>query len=191
MAGETLLTAAETLAGFPDNTQQLIQPLDVRNFVVSAQVSSAWLDELNDPYVITMVDGVWTSVLTPAPSPDFLGLFWKLDGNQLVVPAYVDAGITVNTGTTRLATVTTIALTSKVAAGAPSLYSARVTLGGVQVSTVGSFERDTTKVASVAIRDFTVDIDLALPIDVQVRPDGHSEDLTINELTLSLGCFQI
>ena len=191
MAGETLLTAADTLAGFPDNTQGLITPLDSRNFVVSAQTSSGFIEEQNDPVTLTMVDGVWVSVLSALLSPDFVGLYWKLDGNQQFIPAYADEGITVNVGTIRLVRITVIALTSKVAAGAPSAYSARTTLGGVQVGTVGELERDTTKTASVAIRDFTSDISLDDPIDVQIRPDGHSDDLIVQEATVSLGCIQI
>lgn len=190
MAGETLLTSAETLAGFPDNTQGLITPLDVRNFVVSSQTSLGFMEDAG-PFTIPLVDGVWTSILANVPTPAFVGLFWKLDGSNRFLPAYTDAGIIVNVGSTRFTTMQTFSESAKDAGGAAVLYSSRILLGGTVIGPVNQVSRDDTPTVAIGARDFLQDIDLLEPIDIQIRPDGHSNGITINDFTIQLEGLQI
>lgn len=105
MAGETLRTASQLLVEFPDNTAGLIDAVNSRNFIVSATVAVAFLEDavVDTPYTMPMADGVPTPFLPTYPAvPDFVGNFWKLDGNNQILPSYTDQGVTVPAGVFRL-----------------------------------------------------------------------------------------
>ena len=52
MAGETLSTAAELLAQFPNNTSQLVIPVNNRNGIVSGGIDIAFVSESCEPAVV-------------------------------------------------------------------------------------------------------------------------------------------
>ena len=104
MAGETLKTAAELLADFPDNTAGLIEAIDARNFVVGATPGVGALedDPLQTPFTIPLVAGVPVSVPAQLVLPLFIGNYWALDGNNAMIPSYDAAGIFVPPAHVRL-----------------------------------------------------------------------------------------
>ena len=83
MAGETLLSADETLAGFPDNTQGLILPLDVRNFVVSAAVSIGFMED-SGPWTIPLAERTGCQAVGVDTSPGMLKKARAKDGQGCV-----------------------------------------------------------------------------------------------------------
>ena len=187
MAGETLRTATELLAEFPDNTAGLIDALQSRNFVVSVAVAVAFLedDPAQVPYVIPMTDGVPVDFLATLVAPPFIGNFWDIDGNNAFVEGYTSLGVIVPAGSTRLVDGSVILNVQK-AGGGQGDFEFQGTEGGV--FTGSPVLRSIGAVAETIVMGGSriVDVSLGAPISFSVTPIGHSDDLTVNDVRVTL-----
>ncbi len=104
IAGETLSTAEELLSSFPNNTSQLIIPVNNRNQVISGGIDIAYVSESFDPAVVVSptldpVDTILTQLWTAGVDEAFR--FWEKDANGRLSNNYSDS-VTVEPGTNRL-----------------------------------------------------------------------------------------
>ncbi len=104
MAGETLSTAAELLAQFPNNTSQLVIPVNNRNGIVSGGIDIAFVSESFEPAVVISptldpVDTNVNAIFTGAADTAFR--FWEMDGNGRLSNNFADSVI-VGDPTTRM-----------------------------------------------------------------------------------------
>lgn len=125
MAGETLQTAAQLLAGYPDNSQGIIQALNTRQHVVSGVLDVANVFEVFDPTVTVAVttDPIDTILNTFWTAPAIEAFqFWNIDGNGRLFPDYQGAGVAVDPGTFRLVDIEFLMLMSRQPTGIPSTF---------------------------------------------------------------------
>lgn len=188
MAGETLKDATGLLAAFPNNLAGLISANDSRDFIVSVTAGIGFLedDPADVPYTIPMSDGVPVDFLATYPgTPLFAGNFWKLNGNNQLVPSYTDFGVNVPAGTIRLNSGSVLINLQKVGGGTADyefqgLEGGQLT-GEPVVRTIG---------ASAELQVFSgvrlYDVSLAGAIDFRITPLGHSDDLQISDFRVSI-----
>jgi hypothetical protein len=187
VAGETLREANELLANFPDNTSGLIEAVHSRDFVVSATPAVGFLedDPAQVPYTIPMADGVPVDLLSTLVAPLFVGNFWKLDGNNAFVPSYTDLGVTVPPGLDRLVK-GSVFLNCQKLGGGTALYTLQGTEDGVLTGEPVTREIGTTPELQVFSGTRLYLVDLAGAISIVITPVGHSDDLQINDLRVSV-----
>jgi hypothetical protein len=134
-------------ASFPDNTQGLITPLANRDMVISEAVNVGFLVETGDTYTIPIAAAdTWYDMQAPITTPVFVSNFWELDSNNNFVESYTTgnnsfgATVTVNPGTTRLASVSLAIAAYSVGNTSPRPYQLQLRQGGVGVGSVYDFE---------------------------------------------------
>lgn len=179
MAGETLRTAAELLDLFPDNVSGLIQAVDDRDFIVSVTTAVGFVEEdpTGLPFNIPIVNGVPVSILPLLTIPTFHGNFWKLDGNNELIPSYTDFGITVPPGDIRLVNGTVILYVQKAGGGTDS-YTFQGTAGGIGVGYPQTVVLGTVPTVVILNGTRPYDVSLGEPIGVEVTGEGTSDDLS-------------
>lgn len=119
MAGETLRTASQLLAEFPDNTAGLIDAINSRNAVVSEAVGIGFLEDDTASFVIDVTAGVVVSINAEiTPLPQLAANFaWDIDGNNAWIPDYGNNGIITPAGVTRLVGINTTMILNKLTGG--------------------------------------------------------------------------
>jgi len=186
VAGETLRDGSGLLANFPDNTAGLIDAVNSRDFVVSVAPGVGFVedDPATVPYTIPMTDGVPVDFMASLTTPLFVGNFWKLDGNNAFVPSYTDIGVIVPAGLFRLLEGSVILNVEKV--GATQTYQFQGTEGGV--FTGDPLLRDIGSNPEVVVFNGvrTYEVQPANPISFTITPVGHSQDLIVNDVRVSL-----
>lgn len=187
MAGETLLTLSEIIASFPDNTANLITPLQSRDLAISQAVAVGFFEQAaaDEPLLMPMADGVPFDMLAAFTLPDFVGNFWKLDGNNAFIPSYTDDGITVNPPTNRLVQGSVVMVATKVGGGTGD-YIFEGTENGIGTGSPRTVTLDANPSLLVFGGDRLYDINLANPIGLDVTPSGTSDDITIQNFRVTL-----
>ena len=186
MAGESLLTVAEMLASFPDNTQNLIQPLNQRDMVLSEAVNVGFLRS-ETPFTIPITDGVYTQINSLMPTPDFTANFWALDANQAFIESYTtDYGIIVSPDTNRLTGITVRMYCQKAGAQAAA-YTAKVFLDGVEGTATVPFtlEQGVPEIVTIT-GDGVLDYSLRQTVDVRIAGDGTADDIDVSTLVIKV-----
>jgi len=182
MAGETLLTFDEMLAALPDNSSQLISPLDMRDIVIALSNDIGFVSEEN-PFTIPIVSGVPVSILGQMPTPVLVTNRWVLDGNNQLTPDW--AGVTINPGTSRLLRVQCQMAVDKVGAG-DDVYEFNITVGGVIAGRTITLTLGALPVFVSLNLDIVYDQSVAAPIDVVVTGIGTIDNLDVTDLSLML-----
>ena len=193
MAGETLLTASQLLASFPDNQAGLIDAVQARDLVVSQAVGVMFVedDPADVPYTLQMIDGVPVPFLLNYPgTPVEASNFYTLDGNGQIIPDYVGIGVNVPAGVTRLHEGSVIINLQK-AGGGTAVYQFQGTQGGTFVGDPLTREIGTTEQVVVFSGTRLYDVSLAEPVDFSITPLGHSDDLIINDFRINLNSVLI
>lgn len=188
MAGEELKDATGLLADFPDNQAGLIDAVHSRNFVVSVTPGIGFVedDPADVPYTIPMTSGVPVEFLASYPgAPLFVGNFWKLDGNNQLVPSYTDFGVIVPAGTNRLND-GQVLISCQKAGGGTANYEFQGLEGGQLTGEPVVREIGTTSELLIFSGVRLYDVSLAGAIDFQITPIGHSDDLIINDFRISM-----
>lgn len=182
MAGEELLSSAELLANIPDNTSQLVDPLDIRNLVIGLPPDSI-IAEDETPFTIPIVTGTPVVVNNLLPSPAVTQAHWMLDGNQAFIPDW--AGIIVNSGLTRIVNLTAVLSVSKVGGGNDD-YGIDFFIGGVLAGAGSNFEIKDIDTVVTVVTSQEYDHSVAAPIDLRVTGIGTGDDLDVSSILIGL-----
>lgn len=188
MAGETLREATDLLGLYADNISGDISAVDGRDLIVSMVLSIGFVedDPLDVPYVLPMTDAVPVPFLANYPGAAlFAGNFWKLDGNGQIVPSYTDVGVTVPPGLERLNDGSVILNVQKIGGGTAD-YEFQGTEGGV--FTGDPLVRTISATETILVFSGTrlYDVSVGGPIDFNITPLGHSDDLQVNDFRVAL-----
>lgn len=181
MAGESLKTAAQLLAAFPDNQAGLIESVDDRDFIISSSLAVGFIEPIDVPLVLPMTDGVPVDLLSSFTQPGFNGNFWALDGNNHFVPDYANQGINVPAGVTRLLDSSWVMVLSK-AGGGTATYTFQLTANAVPVGASTDRVITTTPTAYVFGSVGLYDVAGGAALSAIVTPVGNSDDLTITDM---------
>ena len=186
MAGETLRTIAEVLAAFPDNTQRLITPLDARDMIITEAINVGYLESDTTPFTIPIVAGTPVSVNASIPTPNFIGNFWRIDGNNAFVENYTTytTPIIVNPGTVRICAFRASMQVQKIGTGS-DVYEFQWFADGVPFGNPGQITVDDTDPFYIATSsDALVDVSLSQAFDLRVTGIGTGDDLQVNTVLL-------
>ena len=181
MAGETLLTFAEMLAALPDNSAQLIAPVNMRDVVIANANDIAFLSD-SDPFTLPITAGVPVSVLGALPTPDLITNRYVLDGNQQLVADW--GAVTVNPGTTRILRLQAQMWGNKEGTQTDT-YEFSITVGGTQAGRTVNVELGVQPIGIGLTVDVLYDHSLALPIDLTVTGIGTGDDLNIEDFSFA------
>lgn len=180
MAGETLKTITELLAGLPDNVSNLIKPVDVRNVVVNQAAAGvgAFIDEADLPATVVLPGaGTWVDINfeLSADVVSFNPIYWDLDANARAINQFAADGVTVPAGFFRIAILD--ATLSVDFLSSSNVYEFAVGQNGVPVAGFVTVEEaQQTSTTEVAIRGGNVyDVTAQDAFSVMVRNlDGAS-----------------
>lgn len=188
MAGETLKNASDLLADYADNQAGLITAVAGRDFIISSSVAVGYVedDAAQVPYTIPMDAGVAVPFMPTLIAPAFFGNFWKLDGNNEFLQSYTDLGVTVPAGTFRLVSGSVILNCQKIGNATPVEYVFQGTEGGVFTGDPVSREIWNEPFLVVTGGDRILDLSIAGPLGFSITPIGHSEDLQINDVRVTV-----
>lgn len=186
MAGETLRTASELLAAYADNVSGLITALTGRDFVVSVTPAVGFVedDPATVPYVIPMTDGVAVPFIPTLTTPLFVGNFYKLDPSG-IVPAYADFGVSVPPGTQRMNSASVLLNCQKLGGGTAD-YLFQGTEGGALTGEPVTRTIGITPATQVFSGTRLYDVSIGGVLDFNITPLGHSDDLQINDVRISV-----
>ena len=186
MAGETLRTIAEVLASFPDNSSRLITPLDARDMIVTEAVNVGYLEPMTLPFTIPVVADTPVSINQAMPDFEFVGNFWRVDGNRAFVENYTTytPPIIVNPGTFRSSAFNLSMNVQKIGTGTDT-YRIEWFKNGTPFGNPLIFDVDDVDPFYVAVRaDDLTDISLSDVFDVRVTGVGTGDDLQVNQLQM-------
>lgn len=180
MAGETLRTASQLLAEFPDNTAGLIDAVNSRNMIVSELLGVGFMEDNAAQFTITVQDGVFVSVnAAVTPNPLLAANFaWDIDGNNSWFPDYVNNGVIVPAGVTRLHGITSTILVQKQGGGTAS-YSFQYFLGGVAFGNPVTVTIGTTPQILPQSDELLVEVALGETMDWRCRANGTTDNLDV------------
>jgi len=182
MADEVLRTAAELLADLPDNTTQLIQPVNTRNMVIGLASDIGSL-ESGATFTVPIVSGTPVVINALIPAPDFDGRPWILDGSQAFIPDWAAIGVSVLGPLNRLLDLRAIIIAEK-AGGGSDTYDFQFHAGGIPIGqTITVDFAGAQEVIGVAT-DVLYDHFTALPVDLRVTGVGTGDDLDISEINI-------
>ncbi len=83
-----LLYGTEVLGGFPDNVNKLIQPLDLRNFVVSAKDGVGSYEMGLTPVDVPIDPDLWININSLLTGVTQYPGLWRLDANNYAISNY-------------------------------------------------------------------------------------------------------
>ena len=180
MAGETLRTATQLLAEFPDNTAGLIDAVQSRNMIVSELLGVGFMEDNTAAFTVTIQDGVFVSInAAVTPQPIIAANFaWDIDGNNAWFPDYVNNGVTVPAGVIRLHGMTSTILVTKPGGGS-AIYSFQYFIAGVPFGNPVSVSLDATPSILPQSDETLSEVALGETIDWRVSGVGTAEDLSI------------
>lgn len=188
MAGETLKNVSDLLADYADNQAGLIGAIEGRDFIVSSTVSVGFVedDPAQVPFTIPMSDGVPVDFMSELIAPGFFGNFWKLDGNNAIVESYTDLGVNIPAATFRLVGGSILLDCQKDGNATEVTYEFQGTEGGV--FTGSPITRDISNESFLVATggDRILDMSIAGPLSFSITPIGHSSDLQVNDVRVSV-----
>ena len=176
MAGESVLGSDALFASFPDNVAGQISAVDMRTFVLSIVPMIATIDEPL-AYVAPMTNGVPTVMNPLLPNPIFEGNYWVLDGNQALIPNY-PVGVGVPPGVEKLVEGVALFVATQ-QGGGTDRYFMQFRVGGVPINSPIPIDVDSSSERFYLSTEFPYDVATALPVDVQITPDGTNSDLDV------------
>ena len=177
---QTLKYVGELLSQFPDNVSGLIQPEDVRDFVVSVIDGTGTLvdeTEINIP----ILDGVWTSINPLLLSPESTAnSLWVFDANNFAVNNYTALPTTViPSGYSKLLRVVAVLDLFKAGGGADN-YQMQVTKNGVGIGLAETVQFEASGGQTVTLLDSSItDVSVSDVYGIQVQGVGSTDDLTL------------
>ena len=177
---QTLKYVGELLSQFPDNVSGLIQPEDVRDFVVSVIDGTGTLvdeTEINIP----ILDGVWTSINPLLLSPESTeNSLWIFDANNFAVNNYTALPTTViPSGYSKLLRVVAVLDLFK-AGGGSANYQMQVTKNGVGIGLAETVQFGASGGQTVTLLDSSItDVSVSDVYGIQVQGVGSTDDLTL------------
>jgi hypothetical protein len=177
----------EVLAGYPDNTAGLINPINSRNHVVSTIRGVGFLDS---PTTITLpvengVGVIINPLLLDAVFTD--ATLWTFDGNNFAISNYGSlTDVTVSPGYTKLAQFVVVLSLEKTGGGADS-YQFQFTRNGVGVGLAEDvpWSAAGTQVVTTLYTSL-YDVSTQDTIGVQVIGVGTTTDLLLHNFELSV-----
>ena len=181
---EVLRTAAELLADLPDNTSQLIQPVNNRNMVVGLATDIGVLEE-ETPFSIPIIDGTPVIINPLLPAPTFDGRPWVLDGGQAMFADWAAIGVSVLGPLDRLIDLRAYVVLLKQGGGVGT-YDFQFFTGGIPLAQPITLEIGITQEQITLFSDDLYDHFTALPVDLRVTGVGTSDDLDVTEFSMRL-----
>ncbi len=183
---QTLRYVNELIANFPDNSQGLIKPVHMRDFVASFVNGTGFLqttDQITVPVTLgsdTAINPLLTGVTT-------VGGGWSFDGNNFAFPDWAATfpGTTIPVGYQKIANFQSV-MTFEKTAGGSGLYALQWTRNGVPVGVSHALEfggsgSQTVSVPLVVIQDIS---STTVPFGVQITGVDTSTDLELHDMTL-------
>ena len=186
---ETLRYVDGLLANFPDNSQGLIDAVNMRDFVASFINGRGFLVE-EDPVTLPISDGVWTHInpLLPDPEISTSETLWVWDGNNYAVNNYLAIpDVIIPSGYSKLLQIVAVLDITKVAGGADN-YLIQVTKDGVGIGLSESVQFSAAGTQTITVLDSSVaDLSVAAATyGVQIQGVGTTDDLVLNYFTQSM-----
>ncbi len=184
---ETLRYVAGLLTNFPDNSQGLIKPVNMRDFVASFINGRGFLVD-ETPVNVPILDGTPTAVnpLLLSPVVTLTGL-WVFDGNNFAVQNYLGIpDIIIPANYQKLLSLVSVLDITKAAGGSDS-YQMQYTKNGAPQGLIESvvFPAAGTQTVTLLTTDLA-DLSLSDTYGVQITGDGTTDDLTLNYFTMTL-----
>ena len=184
---QTLRYVAGLLTNFPDNSQGLIKPVNMRDFVASFINGRGFLVD-ETPVNIPILDGTPTSVnpLLLSPSVTLTGL-WVFDGNNFAIQNYqAIPDIIIPVDYSKLLSMVAVLDVTKTAGGADE-YLFQYTKNGAPQGLAESvqFTAAGTQTITLLSTDLA-NLSLSDTYGVQITGDGTTDDLTLNYFTMTM-----
>ena len=184
---ETLRYVAGLLANFPDNSQGLIKPVHMRDFVASFINGRGFIvDETG--ITLPISDGPFTAVNPLLLSPEATTTStWGFDGNNFGFSQYdLIPDLIIPAGYSKLLSLVSVLDVTKSAGGADN-YLFQHTKNGAPLGLAESVQFTASGTQTVTLLASTLaDLSLTDLYGVQVAGDGTTDDLVLNYFTMTL-----
>lgn len=189
MAGETLLTVAQTLASMPDNTVGAISAQDQRSMIVSEALGLGFYSA-DAGFDVTITDGVYNDINSNAGAvSNIQNLAWELDGNNAWRSDYT--GVIVPAGVTRLVVATCRMQVQKATPGVDESYLFQYHVNGLPVGNPIPIDIGTAPEYDAVAATLAYEVVTASAIDLRVQGVGTSDDLHFNDFRFSVTGAQL
>lgn len=178
MAGETLLTQAQLLASYPDNTVGAITALTGRNQIISEAVGIGFLKNTAEFVVPIDTPDQWETIQNLIVNPEVaVNAAWILNANNFWVPDY--AGVILPAGVERLVSLNT-EMVATTDSNSAKEYQFQYFINGVPYGLPTSITFDDDDEYQLAVSTaFTYEVATKFPIDLRVSEDVGANDLQV------------
>ena len=189
MAGETLLTVAQTIASMPDNTVGAISAQDQRSMIVSEALGLGfWSADAG--FAVPITDGVFVDINSNAGAVSSVNnLAWELDGNNAWRSDYT--GVIVPAGVIRLVVGTCRMQVEKAGGGAPDNYLFQYHVNGLPVGNPIPIAIGTEPEYDAVSATLPYEVVTASAIDLRVQGVGTSDDLSFSDFRFTVTGAQL
>ena len=184
---QTLLYLDEALAAIPDNVSQLIQPVNIRDFIVSQAQGKGFLEN-TDNVALPIVDGVWLQINPLLVTPTTANILWAFDGNNLAFAQYDQLTDTiVPQPYFKLGSVVSVLELTKSQGGSDN-YLVSFTLNGATFGQPESVEFAAAGTQTLTLlHSFQADISIETDVyGVQIQGVGTNDDLVLGYFTMQV-----
>jgi len=181
---QTLRYVSEILAGYPDNTQGLIDPVNVRDHAVSYANAVGYIESTTD-ITIPITSGVAVIINPLLSGVSSVQSGWGVDGNNFFFPDHSSASpnTVIPSGYSKVMSLQCVATFTKQGAGSDNYVIGWVKngfpFGITHEIRFTSGDAETAVVPEVAVQDISVTSDT---FGVQVTGVGTGDDLTLNAI---------
>jgi hypothetical protein len=184
---QTLRYVEGLLANFPDNSQGLIDAVQMRDFVVSFINGRGFLVEDTDT-ALPILDGAWTSINPLLASPEVTTeSLWVFDGNNFAFNAYASIPDTViPVGYSKLLQIVAVLDLTKAAGGADN-YEGQITRNGVGIGLAETITFPAAGGQTVTLLDASIaTLDVTDTYGCQIQGVGTTDDLVLEYFTMQV-----
>ena len=189
MAGETLLTVAQTVASMPDNTVGAITAQATRSMIISEALGLGFYS-VDAPFNVPITDGVYTNIpLQALGVTDFNNLAFELDGNNAWRSDY--SGVIIPGGLIRLVIATTRIQVVKAGGGTADSYVFQYHVNGLPVGNDIPVDIGTDEEYNSFAESIPYEVVLAEPIDLRVKGVGTNDDLLMTDYRFTVTGAQL
>jgi len=185
---QELLYLDQVLEGFPDNVSSLIEPVNIRNLVVSTMAGKAFLE--NTDNVTLLIDsGVWLLINPLLVNAAHTQTLWSFDGNNFLHPSYATdmQNTTVPSPYYKLASLVAVLELTKDSGGADN-FEVQFTKNTVGIGEPESVEFAESGTQTLTLlHSFVPDISIESDTyGVRIEGVGTSDDLTLGFFSMQI-----
>jgi len=180
----TLMYLDQVLSGLPDNVSKLIEPVAIRNHVVSSKDGLGFM-YTETQIAIPIVADEWVAINPLLVDTVVAAELWAFDSNNLALSNYAVLPATVPAGYSKVLQATTLMVLNKIGGGTDE-YQFQYTRNGVGFGTIEPHYFAGTPSLVTLQSDTLADVSVADTYGVQVKGVGTGDSFDLLSFSFQL-----